>query len=347
MGSVLRAYREWQLSGDRDWLAGVWPGVKRAIGYAAPHWDTDGDGVPDGKQHNTYDIEFYGPNPLCGIYYLGGLRAAEELARVQGETALADSYHTAFERASARLDELLWGGEFYVQRLDDVDAYKYQHGLGCLSDQLLGQLHARVLGLGDLVPAEHARQAVKAIFEHNFRRTFGDHVNCQRTYVLNDEAGLLLCSWPNGGRPRLPFVYSDEVWTGIEYQVAAHLIYEGWQAEGLQIVEALRARHDGVRRNPWNEVECGHHYARSMASWALLPALSGFACDMGAANPWMRFEPRQNAGDSFECLWSCGRGWGTYSQERLADGNWAPRITVLGGDMSGVQVTACGQSWKL
>jgi len=348
MGSVIRAYREWLLSGDRAWLELVWPGVKRAIAYAGAHWDTDGDGVPDGKQHNTYDIEFYGPNPLCGIYYLAGLRAAEELARVMGEEALAAEYRAAFERSSRRLDELLWNGEYYIQRLEDVNAYKYQHGEGILSDQLLGQLHARVLGLGDLLPAEHVRRAIKAVFDHNFRRGFRDHANAQRTYVLNDEAGLLLCSWPRGGRPRLPFVYSDEVWTGIEYHVAAHLIYEGWLAEGLELVEAVRERHDGVRRNPWNEVECGHHYARSMASWALLTALSGFRCDVAAG--WMSFEPVLEAStdpDEFRCFWSCGRGWGTYTQRRAADGTWTPEVTVLGGDMRGMRVRACGREWVL
>ncbi|HWQ15210.1 MAG TPA: GH116 family glycosyl-hydrolase [Roseiflexaceae bacterium] len=348
MGSVIRVYREWLLSGDRAWLETVWPGVKRAMAYAARHWDTDGDGVPDGVQHNTYDIEFYGPNPLCGIYYLAALRAAEELARAQDEPELAHSYRAAFERGSARLDELLWNGEYYVQRLPDVDAHKYQHGAGILADQLLGQLHARVLGLGDLLPAAHVRQAIRAIFDHNFRRSFREHVNAQRTYALNDEAGLLLCTWPRGGRPRLPFPYSDEVWTGFEYQVAAHLIYEGWLAEGLEVVAAARARHDGVRRNPWNEVECGHHYARTMSSWALLTALSGFRCDVAAG--WMSFEPLLEAAgdtDEFRCLWSCGRGWGSYVQRRSADGAWTPEVTVLGGDMTGMRVRACGREWDL
>jgi uncharacterized protein (DUF608 family) len=345
MGSVLRVYREWLLSADRAWLALVWPGVKRAIAYAASQWDTDNDGVPDGKQHNTYDIEFFGPNPLCGIYYLAGLRAAEELAQVVGDDELAANCRAVFALGSRNLDAMLWNGEFYEQRLDDVDAHKYQHGRGCLSDQLLGQLHARALDLGDLLPAAHVRDAIRAVYAHNFRRGFAEHANAQRTYVLNDEAGLLLCSWPNGGRPRLPFVYSDEVWTGIEYHVAAHLIYEGWLAEGLEIVEALRARHDGVRRSPWNEVECGHHYARSMASWALLLALSGFHCDM--AEGWISFEPKIAAGDPdrFSCFWSCGRGWGTYTQRRAADGAWTPEVTVLGGDMRGMRVRACGQEF--
>ena len=92
--------------------------------------------------------------------------------------------------------------------------------------------------------------------------------------------GLLICTWPKGGRPEYPFVYSHEVWPGIEYHVAAHLIFEGHIEAGLTIVKALRERHDGVRRNPWNEVECGYHYARSMASWGLILALSGFSYDM-------------------------------------------------------------------
>jgi uncharacterized protein (DUF608 family) len=349
MGSVVRAYREWLLSGDRAWLKKVWPGIRRTIVFASTNWDADGDGVFDGQQHNTYDIEFYGPNPLCSVYYLAALRAAEELALVIGEAEFARRCRERFEQGSRRLDELLWSGEYYIQLLDDVDAHKYQHGAGCLSDQLLGQLHARILGLGDLLPADHVRQAIGAVFQHNYRRDFSEHANCQRTYALNDEAGLLLCSWPRGSRPRFPFVYSDEVWTGIEYQVAAHLLYEGWLDEALELVGAVRARHDGARRNPWNEVECGHHYARSMASWALLTALSGFHCDMDRGS--ISFAPIVDASteaDVFRCFWSCGRGWGTYAQRREAvTGAWAPEVEVLGGDMRGVRVTACGREWTL
>ncbi|MEP7358245.1 MAG: GH116 family glycosyl hydrolase, partial [Anaerolineales bacterium] len=348
MGSLIRACREWRLSGDRGWLEQVWPGVKRALSFAQSEWDPDGDGLTDGSQHNTYDINFFGPNPLAGIYYLAGLRAVEELAGVMGEPELAAHCRQTFDRGSAQLDALLWNGEYYIQKLDDVNAHKYQFGLGCLSDQLLGQLHARLVGLGDLLPAAHVRTGIKSVFDHNFKRDFSEHVNCQRTYVLNDEAGLVLCSWPAGGRPRLPFVYSDEVWTGIEYQVAAHLIYEGWVDEGLEIVRAVRDRHDGIRRNPWNEVECGHHYARSLASWAVLVALSGFQCDLGRGV--ISFAPRLEASTEagqFNTFWSCGRGWGTYSQQRDSAGAWRPRVEVLGGDMSGIRVEACGEAWTL
>ncbi len=334
MGSILRAYREWQLSGDRDFLAEIWPGIKRAIGFASGYWDKDGDQVLDAVQHNTYDIEFHGPNPLCGIYYLAGLRAVEEMALIMGEADLSERCRQARETGSANLDAMLWNGGYYAQKVDDVNAQKYQHGEGCLSDQLLGQLHAEILGFGKLLPAEHIRDALKSIYDHNFKDDFSGHANCQRVYALNDEAGLLLCSWPQGGRPSLPFPYADEVWTGIEYQVAAHLIYEGWIDEGIELVAAVRERHDGIRRNPWNEVECGNHYARSMSSWALLLALTGMKADI--ARDLLSFAPVDDLlsrTEPFRSFWSNGLAWGLYSQSWDAEKEaWQPTIEVLGGD---------------
>ena len=345
MGCIIRAYREWQLSGDKDWLQSIWPSIKKSIAFAAARWDINGDGLLDGRQHNTYDIEFFGPNPLCGIYYLAALRAVEEMAGVMQEPALARQMRNIFERGSRNLDEQLWNGEYYIQKTDNVDEHYYQHGVGCLSDQLLGQLHACILGLGDLLPANHIKTAVKSIFDYNFRTDFSEHVNCQRTYILNDEAGLTMCSWPNGGQPRYPFVYSDEVWTSIEYHVAALLIYEGWLAEGLKLVETARARYDGYRRNPWNEVECGHHYARTMTSWALLLALSGQQGDLGRGE--LSFEPIMAASTEenyFQTFWSNGKAWGTYSQQLdKATGQWQTSLNILGGDLSSVRVKANGQ----
>ena len=345
MGSVLHAWREWQLSGDRAWLESIWPAVKRALDFASVHWDTDGDFVLDGKQHNTYDIEFYGPNPLSNIYFMAALRAVALMADELGEPDIAARCRKAFEASASKFDALCWNGEYYIQHLDDVDAYRYQHGLGCLSDQLLGQLHAHVLGLGYLLPAEHVRKAIRSVFDHNFLANFTNHTNAQRTYVLNDEAGLLLCTWPNGGRPKFPFVYSDEVWTGIEYHVAAELIYDGWLEQGLKLVETVRARHEGTRRSPWDEVECGHHYARSMSSWTVLLALSGQQVDRAAGK--LTFNPALAAStdpDAFQCFWSNGTAWGVYRQQRDSAGDWTPEIEVLGGSLDGVVVSAAGRT---
>jgi uncharacterized protein (DUF608 family) len=326
MGSVLKLYREWQLCGDRGWMLSLWPHARRALEFAWVKWDADGDGVMEGEQHNTYDIEFYGPNSMMGTLYLGALRAAAVMAREAGESDFAAACDHLFAVGRLRLDELLWNGEYYVQLLvppsepaeglpgmqsvQTDGEVRYQYESGCLSDQLLGQWFARVVGLGALLPPEHIRGALASVFRHNFRRELSTHESCQRTYALNDEGGLLLCSWPNGGRPRFPFPYADEVWTGIEYQVAAHMVYEGLQEEGVEIVRTLRARHDGLRRNPWDEFECGHHYARALASWSLLTAFSGF--EYSAPEGSLRFRPRIAGDCSF--FWATGTGWGSYSR---------------------------------
>lgn len=355
MGAILRVYRDWQLSGDDAFLKEIWPNVKRALEYAwtAPGgWDPDKDGVMEGCQHNTYDIEFYGPNTLMGAMYLGALRAAEEMARALGEGENAASYRAIFESGRARTEAELWNGEYYIQKVEVMEGHrvpehlrgpaaacdsecacheardeknpasqdfevKYQYGDGCLSDQLLGQWASHVAGLGHLLEPSHVRQSLESIFRYNFCKPIGSFSNVQRIYALNDEAGLLLCSWPRGRRPKLPFVYSDEVWTGIEYQVAAHLIYEGLVEEGLAVVKGVRDRHDGVRRNPWDEFECGHHYARAMASWSVLLALSGFRYQ--AVSKSMGFHPRIHSA-RFRTFFSTGNAWGNYSQKQTRKG---------------------------
>ncbi|CAM3825500.1 GH116 family glycosyl-hydrolase [Cohnella lubricantis] len=345
LGSVMRLYRDWKLSGDDAFLRQLWPHAQRALAYAFKQWDTDGDLVLDGEQHNTYDIEFYGPNPLMGFMLLGALKAASEIAGYLGEEEASRRYAEQAAASAERLSELTWNGEYFVQRLDDPDSHKYQHGIGCLSDQLFGQQLAHLYGLGDLIDGDKLASAIRAVYRHNFLADFSEHANCQRTYALNDEQGLLLCSWPNGGRPKLPFVYSDEVWTGIEYQVAVELIYQGALEEALSVVKAVRDRQDGFKRSPWNEVECGHHYARSMSSWGLLIALSGFEYDMARGR--MSFSPAVNE-DGFSCFWSTGKGWGVYRQRKdEATGILRFEVEVLHGDLSGVEVSACGYSITL
>jgi len=307
LGAVIRLYREWRFSGLDDFLEELWPAAKRAVDYAFIQWDSNGDNVLDSQQHNTYDIEFFGENSLANSMFFAALAAATAMADHMGDADTAGRYRRAAELGSARMDELLFNGEYYEQRLDDVDAHRYQYGTGCLSDQVFGQLLAHVVGLGHILPTEHVRSAVASVYRHNFRSSLAQHHSVQRTYALGDEGGLVLCSWPRGGRPAIPFVYSDEVWTGIEYQVAAHLIYEGMVEEGLRIVRAVRQRHNGERRNPWNEVECGNHYARSMASWALVLALSGV--DYDAPSRRLRFAtPLATVG--LRTIFTTNSGWG-------------------------------------
>jgi uncharacterized protein (DUF608 family) len=336
LGAVVRLYREWKISGDNNFLRSVWVKAGQALDYAFGHWDTDGDYVLDGQQSNTYDIEFYGPNPMMSGIFYAALKAAAEMAEFVGDRERAEKYRTALAQGSRRMDELLWDGEYYIQKLEDVNQYRYQHGIGCHSDQLLGQFMAHVAGLGYVLPEAHVKQAVKSIFEYNFLPRLEALHSVQRTYVLNDESGLVLCSWPKGGRPRFPFAYCDEVWTGVEYQVAANLIYAGYIDEGLTLVKSVRDRYDGYRRSPWSEIEAGHHYVRAMASWGVLTALAGFQVDLVKGT--MNFEPVINQHD-FATFWINGKGWGVYKQRQNPQtGAIEWDIELLYGTLDGIKV---------
>jgi len=337
MGCIVKLYREWQTSGDRAFLEELWPNVKRALEHAWKRWDKDRDGVMEGVQHNTYDIEFLGPNTMMGTIYLAALRAADEMASAVGDPS-AGKYRALYEEGKSRLDQLLWNGEYYIQMCDPENIPKYQYGEGCLSDQLLGEWMAMAAGLGRLLPKERVKMTLSSIFRHNWKRGLFDHENCQRVYAINDEAGLLLCTWPRGGRPQLPFVYSDEVWTGIEYQVASHMAYEDMLREALSIVKGARDRHDGERRNPWNEPECGDHYARAMASWALILALSGF--HYSGPEGTISFSPKLNK-EKFRCFYSTGSSWGVFSQ-RFSEKKRRAMIDVENGKLT---LKALGLGW--
>ena len=225
MGCVLKLYREWQISGDREFLADLWPQARRALEFAWKRggWDGDRDGVMEGEQHNTYDIEFFGANTMMGSLYLGALKAAAIMAREVGEEKAAERYEAMVIKGAAKLDRMCFNGRWYEQKGVNVRKTKYQFGRGCLSDQLLGQWFCEIVGLGDVLPRTHVRRALQSIYTYNFRKDLSYVESVQRTYAMNDEAGLLLCTWPDGGRPPLPFIYADEVWTGIEYQVGGSL----------------------------------------------------------------------------------------------------------------------------
>ena len=201
MGCLIKLYRDWKLSGDTEWLRRLWPNAKRALEFAwiENGWDGNRDGVAEGVQHNTYDVEFYGPNPLCGIYYLGALRAGEEIARALGDHDSAGEYRRLFLNGSKWFDQNLFTGEYYIQKVQGRQADQiasglregsgaantmapdYQMGDACLVDQLLGQCHAHVAGLGYLVREANVRAALKSIYKYNYRPNLSEHVNLQRT----------------------------------------------------------------------------------------------------------------------------------------------------------------------
>ncbi len=356
MGCSMKLYREWQLSGDGEWLKTVWPQARKSIEFAwqPGGWDGDRDGVLEGCQHNTMDVEYYGPNPQMGIWYLGALRATERMARAVGDDAFAGECARLFDQGSRWIDANLWNGEFYVQQIRPfADARQvllgtsstrewpadnspthpaFQLGDACLVDQMVGQYLARVVGLGDLVDPAHARKTLDSIMRYNFRRGFWDHFNNMRSFVLQDESGILMATWPLGGRPAVPFPYYTEVMTGFEYAANVHMLYEGMTEPGLESIRAIRDRYDGRKRNPFDEAECGHHYARAMASWGATLALSGFR--YSAVDRTLEFRAPAAPDRSAEWFWSNGSAWGTVRIETSAGGPAIVRLRAIEGRLA-------------
>jgi uncharacterized protein (DUF608 family) len=343
MGQIIKVYLDWQLSGDISYLQEFWPKAKRALEFAwiPGGWDADRDGVMEGVQHNTYDVEFYGPNPLCSIYYLGALSAAEEMARAMSDDDSANEYRRLFENGRSWIEKNLFNGEYYVQQIqgrassqiasglragmgtEDTEHPEYQVGSGCLVDQMVGQYLAEVSGLGALVSPEHIRAALRSIYKYNHKPDLFNHETVQRTFALNDEAALVICDYGRHARPKIPFPYYAEVMTGFEYSAAILMLYYGMIREGLQCIANIRQRYDGVRRNPWDEAECGHHYARAMASWSALLALSGFR--YRGADRTLVALPRVSR-DNFKSFWSTNTGWGTFSLTSATKTNFALKV---------------------
>lgn len=334
LGGMMKVYREWRISGDTEWLRTLWNEVKASYEYCSSVWDPKGKGILEEPHHNTYDIEFWGPDGMCTSIYMGATLAMIRMAQALGEDA--KSYSRLLEQGTGYLENDLYNGEYFVQKttwegleapaphrllegawnvnyseeameLLRKEGPKYQYGTGCLSDGIIGAWFDAVCGLPEILDPEKVKSHLNAIYKYNFRTDLTDHVNPQRPgFAMGDDGGLLLCSWPNGGQPTLPFVYSNEVWTGIEYQVASHLMMHGEVEKGLNIVREARRRYDGTFRNPFNEYECGHWYARALSSYALMQGLTGLFYDAVEKS----LHINSQIGKDFQCFISTEKGYG-------------------------------------
>ncbi|MEZ4596586.1 MAG: GH116 family glycosyl-hydrolase [Chloroflexota bacterium] len=276
LGAVLKTYRDARLGGGRPLLERRMPAMRRLMAHVRERWDPGGEGVLRGPQPMTYDIPLTQPNTCIGSLWIAALRALERTADALGFPGEAARYAADAATATDAYDMLLWNGRFYGRALAG-DASEL--GAGCLADQLVGEWWAHQLDLGHLLPIDHVRTALRTIVACNLRHGFRDLQHGFRVFADGDDSGLLICTWPDGGRPAVPVRYADEVWTGTEYAVAGLCLFEGLEDEAGAILRAVRGRYDGTRRNPFNEIECGDHYSRAMAGWSLLQAWTGTSVD--------------------------------------------------------------------
>jgi uncharacterized protein (DUF608 family) len=362
LGGIMKVYREWIISGNTEWMKQLWPQVKKSYTYCSNLWDPKQKGILEEPHHNTYDIEFWGPDAMCTGIYLGATQAMIIMGKAMGEST--SGYENLLDKGRKYMETELYNGKYFYQKviweglktpspienntvawnvnyspealeLLKKEGPKYQYGKGCLSDGVIGSWISNVCGLPGFLDEKMVHNHLNSIYANNFKTDLSDHVNPQRpSYDCGKEGGLLLCTWPEGGEPSLPFVYSNEVWTGIEYQVAAHLMMNGEVDKGLAIVREARKRYDGRIRNPFDEYECGHWYARAMSSYSLLLGLTGIFYD--ALHKTLHIDSK--IGNDFKCFISTESGYGLAGLK-----NGEPFIDVKNGQ---VEVNTCLVSGK-
>jgi len=320
-GCILRAYREHQMSADDGFLKRHWPRIKKSLEYLIEQ-DGNTDGILEGKQHNTLDTDWYGPVAWLSSLYLAALRAGEEMAKEVEDEDFAKRTRAIFEVGSKKIVETLWNGEYFVHKPDPNHPEAMKSANGCEIDQVFGQSWAFQVGLGRIMSEEHVKKALRALWKYNFTPDVGPWRNVNnlgRWYAMPGEGGLIMCTWPKGDKrdaqgkaPDWAYGYFNECMNGFEYQVAGHMIWEGMVQEGLAITRAVHDRYHASRRNPWNEIECGDHYARSMASYGVFLAACGY--EYHGSKGHLGFAPRLTPED-FRAAFTTAEGWGTFSQK--------------------------------
>lgn len=327
MGTVIKCWREWKISGDTAWLQSDWSRIRRCIEYAwnpknRDRWDPQQSGVITGRQHHTLDVELFGVNSWLTGFYHAALLAGADMARACGDEISARLYREIYALGHQYLETNTFNGRYYVQQIDlkdkaildpfsgagfywddETGQIKYQIGGGCEIDQVVADWHTGLIGLPAVFDPEHRRSALKWIYKLNFM-SMDEHLNPCRVFACNDEKGVVMCAWESGAeKPAIPIPYTEECMTGFEYAFVDSLLQCGMEA--LEIVSAIRGRYDGKKRNPWAEIECGASYARAMASYALLLTYSGFRFD--AVKGEIGFAPIRHG----TYFWSLDGVWGT------------------------------------
>ena len=363
-GVVLGAYRYWLATGDRAWLDKYWLKLAQAMEYVVANFDPDGDGMLSGEQRTTLDTTSSGTSSWLGTMYLAALHASQTMAAVEGDTVEADRFGQIYQAGRANQEQALWNGAWYVEKPDatriaipqqspasvvttDTATATITSGNAVMSDMLLGQWWSTQLGLGDIYDPAHMTTAMRTLFDDNFRTDFANYdTHGGRVFVEPQDSGLVMMTWPKHDRPSDSSMYADEVWSGQEYAAAATMIQRGLVDDGLRVVKAVFDRYDGRLRthmalfncgagdgggDPFGDDECGKWYSRAMSVWSVLLALQGFSYDASAKT--IGFAPKWQPGDH-RSFFSAGDAWGTFAQQRDADGRQTDSLAVKSGTLT-------------
>jgi len=323
-GTIMRIYREHQMSADNAFLKRNWEKIK-SIYNPLFALDPQGEGILQGAQMNTLDQPWYGQISWMSSMYVAALRAGERMAAEMGDANFGKRCAAIADNGTKNITARLYNGEYFFNIVDPAHQNSVNSGQGCDIDQVYGQSWAFQIGLPRILPEKETRDALQSLWKYNFSPDAGAYFTAHkagRRFVNAGDAGMIMCTFPrtdwdyakasggNGGNQGHAY-YFNETWTGNEYQVASHMIWEGMLLEGMAMIRAIHDRYHPLRRNPWSEVECGGHYARAMASHGAFIAACGFEYHGPLGH--IGFAPRLNP-ENFRAPFVTAEGWGTYSQ---------------------------------
>jgi uncharacterized protein (DUF608 family) len=353
-GIILRTYREHLMTVGDSFLKPLWPKVRLAMDRLISQ--ANDKGLLDGSQHNTLDTAWFGEMSWISGLYLAALRAAEEMAKVVGDTNYETRCHALFAKGSQSLVPELFNGEYFANKVDPRHLDAINSGTGCEIDQLMGQSWAWQVGLGRIFPQKESVAALKSLYRYNFTPDAGhyhEQMKVGRWYAMPGEAGLLICTFPrsdwdfkkaSGKGPDWAALYFNECQSGYEYEAASNMIAEGLVQEGLTVVRAIHDRYAPDKRNPFNEIECGDHYSRAMASYGSFITICGF--EYNGPECVIGFSPRITP-QNFKAAFTSARGWGTFTQQ-YDDSIFTASLTLKWGDLTlkTMLLKAPGSGWN-
>ncbi len=324
-GTILRFYREHQMSADNVFLKRNWKKIKTTIQYLMK-LDKNADGMEDTPLMNTLDAEWDGEISWIVGLCIAAVKAGELMAIEMNDDAFARvcAHYVAFGKKN--MEEKLFNGEYFIHR---PDAEKGRKNLGsyntCHIDQVYGQSWAFQAGIGRILDKEKTISALKSLWKYNFTPDVGPYLKGKvkwRPYALPGEGGLIMNTNPNnevsayGENVSWQIGYFHECMSGFEHQVAAHMMAEGMVEEALVLTRTIHDRYQAAKRNPFNEIECSDHYARAMASYGTFITACGF--EYHGPKGHIQFAPKISP-ENFKAPFTVAEGWGTYEQKQHAE----------------------------